>query len=728
MSPALKTGRPAGRVTVAREGGRFRLSFRYHPDLVEEVRSLPGASFERRTKTWTCLVCSQSLRRLRDMWERGVLADDPGALVDPDEEIREAPASVIRRAAGGRPYQAECVLRDDRTFRALMSIPGARWDKTSRRVTYPPFSVSGLLDLKRRGVLSDPDGVLEDHAVTVVYDQSSGWFRVVGDPRAQAAFDRAFPSKDVVSEWSKRGIDAGLADPYSEEVYRGELARAAGAEAQPEGLLVDLYEYQRHTVAVALERTGFGIFHEMGLGKTACAVAVGHELCVNRGEVPRVMVVAPGSVKSQWRDEIERFTGCEDVAVVDGPADRRRDTYRAVLEDGFRWVVLNYDVLHIDLEELIPVAEGALLVADEAHRLKNHAAKRTRAMRKLGRVAARRLALTGTPIENHPGEWHSVASFLHPGILGDRRDFMPRYSYPGRFGGYEGARNLDELKDRSRTLYIRYRKQEAAPHLPPLRITHRVLDPPDDHAAALRRAHMDAADAIRRHRRAKEGHSHPDEPGPDDMTAVGMLKLMCLSPRLIHMSDAPAARALLESGLVPDEDGVKLDELRAICAEVAATGQRAVVFTSSTRMVSLVSERLSADGISHVVYTGEMSRSSRDEAVAYFQSEEGPTIFLSSDAGGEGLNLGRHCNLLINLDIPWTPGRLQQRAARIHRVDGAASSYLVVNLTLRGTVEDGIVRMLQRKGDMVGGVLGEGGAGPVTGWRAVEDLILELAS
>jgi SNF2 family DNA or RNA helicase len=84
-------------------------------------------------------------------------------------------------------------------------------------------------------------------------------------------------------------------------------------------------------------------------------------------------------------------------------------------------------------------------------------------------------------------------------------------------------------------------------------------------------------------------------------------------------------------------------------------------------------------------------------------------MFVATDAGGEGLNLGSHCSLLVNLDIPWTPGRLVQRSARIHRLDGTHEKYLVVNLTLRGTIEEGILRLVERKADLADAIFGEEG-------------------
>jgi SNF2 family DNA or RNA helicase len=198
------------------------------------------------------------------------------------------------------------------------------------------------------------------------------------------------------------------------------------------------------------------------------------------------------------------------------------------------------------------------------------------------------------------------------------------------------------------------------------------------------------------------------------MTAVSMLRLLCSSPRLLQASDSTSAEALIEAGLVPDEDGPKMEWLRERAGEWQLAGDRAVIFTFSKRMADLICERFTADGIRHVSYTGSTNDKDRETAVEAFTTaatvdDPGPTCFVATDAAAEGLNLGRCCSLLVNVDVPWQPAVLEQRSNRIHRVDGTHSSYLVVNLTVAGTMEEGLVRMISRKVDLADTLLGERG-------------------
>ncbi|MCP4792035.1 MAG: DEAD/DEAH box helicase [Actinomycetia bacterium] len=725
---------PASRpVQLTRTGGSFQLSFAYDPDIVDVVRKLPYAHFDRSTRTWTCVVCEQAVSSLRRIHAIGLVDASPDDLLSSGEQVGAAKPATLHEGTTQRPFRVSLMSRDDAIYSKLRAIGGATWDKASGSLALPISAAAALGDLVDKGVLDDPDGVLGHSAVVVGFDSASGQFRCRGDVRADNAFGRYFPGIDVVSQWQAKGLDVDFDSELSEEIYRGELARATRG-FQPDGLRLRLYDYQAESVAVALERSGFGVFDEMGLGKSCVAISVGHELFHNRGTITRTIVVVPGAVRTQFAEEIAKFSHGQ-VVVVDGDRKARRRAYRQARNAP--WLVVHYDVLATDIDDLLPLAGGALLAGDEIHKIKNPTTKRHKAMRRMASKAARRMALSGTPVLNDPSEWHAILSgFIQPGCLGSPTTFLDRYAFRNQWGGYEGARNLGELHDRTCVYFARHLKEEVATHLPPLQVATRVLDTDTRYAAALRRAHREARDEIAGDRIARAGGSTtnpaswegtlfdngdvPPETGAD-MTAVGMLKLMCCSPMLIHRSDAPAAKALVEAGLVPAVDGPKLDTLRELVAELQEVSRRVVVFTSSKRMANLAAERLTEDGIRHVLFTGDTPKAERDRAVKAFRAapaegDPGPTVFLSTDAGGEGLNLSDHCSLLVNIDVPWTPGALSQRMARIHRVDSTHDHFQVVHLVLANTLEHGILRSVGNKQDTADGILGEvGGSDALVG-------------
>jgi len=458
---------------------------------------------------------------------------------------------------------------------------------------------------------------------------------------------------------------------------------------------------------------------------TALGIAAAQEVMVNRGDVSRALFIVPSNLRSQWKHEILRFTGMDpkEVVVIEGATKKKRlETYD--LAEQSRWVVASYDVtiLPDDKKRLRKLVQGSYLIADEAHRLKSHTAARSKVMADFAQRASRRLALSGTPAENTPNEWFNIFSvFAIPGLFGSPTDFLSRYSYPGEYGGFYGAQRIEELRDRSFPHYVRRSLEDVAEHLPPMRIEIQYLDPTKEYAAVLRRAHSEARKelAAKRYETLTDdqqlllnGENQVDVESGVDMTAVGMLKLLCCSPRLLLESDAPSAKALVEAGIVPDVDGPKIEELRSMVRQVADVNERVVVFSSLKRMANLVAKRLEEDGISYVLYTGDTPQKERDLAVERFTSpgtdtDPGPTVFIATDAGAEGLNLGRMCSTVINLDIPWTPGRLAQRNARVRRVDSESKGFQVINLVVLGTIEQGFLQMIENKADLADALFGE---------------------
>ncbi len=731
------------RMSLTREGSVWRLSFRYNPTLVERVKALPYAAFDPETKTWTCTVCQQSLEMLREWRWSGLVDADPDRMIKEGEVLEKISAATLRAGTVRRPFLVQTAMRDNDLYQRLVAIPGARWEKAAGAVSYPPQAAPSLAELVDRGVVDDPQRLLQPAAVVIGFDSRVGEFRVRGDDRAALAFQEHYPKRDVMAVWKERGLDVAFADTFSEEIYRGEVARF-GEGFQPEGMKIELYPYQKIDVDVALQRSGVGIFSSPGVGKTALGISVGHELIYNRGEVVRGIVVVPPAIRTQWRDEIIRFTGCDasDIVVVDGDKKQRMAAYDRA-DNGAKWLIVHYQaiILAEDTKRLEKLASGSLIIFDECHRLKNQQAKTTKVAQSLAKKAARRVGLSGTPVENNPGEWFNVLSgVLIPGVFGSPMDFLNRYCYPGKFGGYEGARNIPELRKRSKPLYVRHTFNEVAPHLPRMRVQTIQLDPKPEYAAALRRAHREARDEIKLRRlkaleakhgqSALDGYDRDEIEGGAEMTAVGMLKLLCSSPLIVANSDSPAAEALRDGGLIPDEDGPKLDELRVMCAEMQSNNERLVVFSSSKRMAYLIAERLEEDGVRHVLFTGDSSTAERDAAVKAFttagtDSDPGPTVLISTDAGAEGLNLGKCCSTIVNVDIPWTPGRLGQRNARVRRIDSTATSFLVVNLVVRGTIEEGILRMIEHKADLADAILGESGGRRATTGRGGRNIFEE---
>lgn len=754
----MQTSTAAAPISLDREGPVFRLAFPYREELVAAVRSLPYAAFDTDTKSWTCSVCIQSVESLRQWFMAGSVDTNVDSLLEPGESLPVASAAVLRSGAGKKPYVVAIGIRDDRTFTRLRAVVGANWDKRLGGLTYPSSSAAALSDLVQKGIVSDPESLLTRDGAVVMFDSRTGQLSLNGnDSRAKEVFAKHFPNKDVVDLWKEKGLEVDFLDDFTKSMYQAELARIR-PRATPEGFKIELYPHQNVSYSMAVTREGHAVFDEPGLGKSATAIAAGFTL-LREGRAERVIVVVPASVRTQWKAEIERFTGMSDIVIVKGDKKERYAAYEDATSN--RWLIVHYDVLARDQKQLKGAFTGAYVVADEAHRIKSRTAARTKALKELSKYAVGRLALTGTPVETSPEEWFEILSgWAIPGCLGSPYEFNERYRWKNRWGGYEGARNVVELANRSHIFYTRHTKREVAKHLPPLSVHNKILDPNPAYASALRKAHADAVKEIREaalnKAAAKTGANTADLSLLDpelasevsdgaEMTAVGLLRLLCSSPRIVEDSDSASASAMREAGLIPDEDGPKVDEIRAVASGLKAvrdkrissgeegqlytpeevTGERVVIFTFSKRMANLLAERLEEDGVNALLYTGDTSHADRDQAVADFTDpNSGVQVLISTDAGAEGLNLGKCCNLLINVDLPWTAARMEQRAQRIHRLDGTAAKYEVVNLTIASTMESGILRLLQSRANLTDALFGEeGGARRAVGKRGSGDLL-----
>ncbi len=414
-----------------------------------------------------------------------------------------------------------------------------------------------------------------------------------------------------------------------------------------------------------LGRAGLGalLADDMGLGKTLQALATFG---------PRTLVVAPTSLLANWRDELARFRPELAVHTYHG-ADRE-------LEERAPVTLTTYALLRRDAERLAAVP-WELVVLDEAQAIKNPDSQTARAAFALR--AERRVALTGTPVENRLEELWSEMHFLNPGLLGGRSDFDERVARRVASGDPDAA---PRLRERLRPFVLRRRKAEVAPELPPRIdvVLHCVL-------SEAERAVYDAVRAATTpevlERLARGGSVM------EALEALLRMRQACCHPRLVpgQQLDASAKLELLT------------DRLETIAAE----GHKALVFSQWTGLLDLVEPRLREAGLGFVRLDG--STENRGEVVARFQAESGPPVFLISlRAGGTGLNLTAADHVFL-LDPWWNPAVEDQAADRAHRI-GQERPVLVHRLVAQDTVEERILALQESKRALAAAAL-DGGAG-----------------
>ncbi len=465
-----------------------------------------------------------------------------------------------------------------------------------------------------------------------------------------------------------------------------EQAEAAAKSPPPAAdLTVRLYPYQEEGVRFGLYRDAALIGDEMGLGKTLQAIA----LAALKKEVfgfSKVLVVTMASLKEQWRREIERFSA-EKAVVVSGTPKQRWETY---LNDPAYFKITNYEAVLRDVPT-IERFKPDLVILDEAQRIKNFSTKTADAVKRLPRRHA--LVLTGTPLENKLEDVYSIVQFLDPQLLSPLWRFAAEHFMLSRSARNKiiGYRNLDRLHQRLQGLVIRRRKEEVLKDLPEQVENNYYIDLHQQQ----REMHAGYAQALMPLLHKKF------------LTPVDLRRMQEL---LLRMRQACNATYLIDrkTNISP-----KLDELRGIIDELVVQNKRKmVIFSEWTTMTYLIGRHLSDAGIPFVELSGKVPVQKRQALIDEFSHNPECRVFLSTDAGGTGLNL-QAADCVVNFELPWNPARLNQRIGRVNRIGQKSRCINVVNLIAKESIEEKILAGIQLKTDLFKGVF-EGGADEVT--------------
>ncbi|NLF32110.1 MAG: DEAD/DEAH box helicase [Planctomycetes bacterium] len=441
-----------------------------------------------------------------------------------------------------------------------------------------------------------------------------------------------------------------------------------------------LYPYQRAGALFAARAGRCLIADDMGLGKTLQAIAAAEILARHAG-VSRVLVICPTSLKHQWKREIERFTD-RSAVVVEGLLPRRTALYGA--EAFYR--IVNYDVIHRDLEA-IGRNRYDLIILDEAQRIKNWKTRAAQAVKKLD--ADHAIVLTGTPLENRLEELHSIVEFVDRHRLGPLFRFLAAHQHVDDTGRVIGYRRLDDITATLEPILVRRTRQAVLEDLPE-RLEKRFFVPMTDQQMAH---HEENREIVARIVQKWRRYGYLSEIDQRRMTcALQNMRMSCDSTYLLDKQT---------------DYGHKADELATLIAEVLEDREaKVVVFSQWLGMHELIIRRLARRKLDHVLFHGGVPGPKRKDLVHRFREDPDCRLFLSTDAGGVGLNL-QHASVVANMDLPWNPAVLEQRIGRVHRL-GQHRPVRVVNFVARGTIEEGMLGLLAFKQSMFAGVLDGG--------------------
>jgi superfamily II DNA or RNA helicase len=422
----------------------------------------------------------------------------------------------------------------------------------------------------------------------------------------------------------------------------------------------------------ALAGRGGLIADEMGLGKTVQALAVIETL----GE-GTALVVCPSSLVWNWKREAERFLPGLPVLAIDGPD--RAGKFAAIPDH--RLVITSYALLRRDIDSYRDHFFKAV-VLDEAQHIKNPDSQNAKSAYAL--AAASRFILTGTPIENSVRDLWSLFEFLLPGYLGNRNDFRERYETPLLAGA--SGEIWSRLSRRIGPYLLRRRKQDVLTDLPDKIEQVLEVELTDEQKATygrLQEAARAQVDQLRDQGQAGAARMRV-------LTALLRLRQACCDLRLLGASGADSAVS------------AKIAALRELLGEAIDGGHRVLVFSQFTTMLDLIEPALEADSVAFCRLDG--STRDRGAVVERFQSDATISVFLISlKAGGVGLNLTA-ADTVIHFDPWWNPAVEAQATDRAHRI-GQKRVVTAIKLIARGTIEERVLALQQRKRALLAGTV-----------------------
>ncbi len=491
--------------------------------------------------------------------------------------------------------------------------------------------------------------------------------------------------------------------------WRARAAKQSGEaklECPPLGdLETVLRPYQKQGVAWLgfLRENGFGgiLADEMGLGKTLQTLAFLNSLrtgnLTTAGARCPHLIICPTSLVFNWVAEAKKFTPKLKVLALHGP-DRHAQFDQLAASD---IVVTSYALIRRDADRYREVTFDTV-VLDEAQHIKNRQTQNAQAVKAI--KAQHRLVLTGTPLENSVLDLWSIFDFLMPGYLGTASDFRERYELP--IAKEKNAAAQARLARRLRPFMLRRLKQEVAGDLPAKleQVSFCELTPDQRgvYQQVIEASRKEVLDAVGAQGLAKSRMVV--------LTALLRLRQVCCDLRLLKLENVNPANA---SG--------KLELFGELLEEVMDGGHRLLVFSQFVGMLTLLKEKLTAEGIEFCYLDG--STTNRGAVVERFQTNAAIPVFLISlKAGGVGLNL-TGADTVIHFDPWWNPAVEDQATDRAHRI-GQTKVVTSYKLIARDTVEEKILTLQNRKRDLIKATIGgEEDFAAALDWEDIQELL-----
>ena len=473
----------------------------------------------------------------------------------------------------------------------------------------------------------------------------------------------------------------------STEEYRA-IVRGMGeteqdGEAVPPALRGVLRPYQKegfHWLRM-LKKSGFGgiLADDMGLGKTLQVLSfllAEKQRGLTGGEL-RTLIVCPASLVYNWQKELETFTPELSCCVIAGTA-----AARATMIDGTNpaevWIT-SYDLLKRDISRYEGI-RFANQVIDEAQFIKNQSTQAAQSVRVVN--SGFRMALTGTPIENHLSELWSIMDYLMPGFLYTYPRFLKDYETP--IVSQQDAEAMDRLRRMVHPFILRRLKKDVLKELPDK--LNEVV------AVRLQGEQRKLYDAAATRLKQYLGRTTAEEYRTDRLAVLKQLTLLrqiCCDPSLVYEGYQGGSE--------------KLEACLQLIRQAVEGGHKLLLFSQFTTMLDIIGARLGQEGIAFHRLDGSVSKEKRIQLVDSFANDDVPVFCISLKAGGTGLNLTA-ADIVIHYDPWWNQAAQNQATDRAHRI-GQTQTVNVYELIARGTIEEQIQKLKESKAQLADDVL-----------------------
>lgn len=446
---------------------------------------------------------------------------------------------------------------------------------------------------------------------------------------------------------------------------------------------------------------GFLIADTMGLGKTCQTLAIINNF-KQKGKINKTLVSSPKNVKYQWGHETEKFTHLNPI-VVDGYNKKKRlECYN---KEGDIYIT-NHDqlILKDDFKAIKNKISPDMIVVDEAHFFKNRSTKRAKQLKKMAKHSKYRLALTGTPMQNHPSDLYSIYEYLLNNKFMSWKEFKKKYilfSYTFKYPMEVGYQNLFDLKKRASKFMIRRLTEDVGNEIPTVKMTNKMI--PLDLVQKqinqqLEKKVEDMQEQEKTLRNKKNKESEIEDLEGKILGYKNIQAEVADDLRLLEESDSFICEELIKDKHIRISN--KTREFLTLSKKILKENKKykIVVFSRFATMVKLLKKEVLDKGYSKKVSVlyGDLNEKERDEQIQIYRNDPECRMIIMSDAGCTGVNL-ENSSHLINYDLPWNPAILDQRNGRIRRIGSPWDEVYVTNLISLGSIDEQVFEAIENK-------------------------------